>query len=84
MDIRTILSIYPVVLIVGLIVLGVTFAYILWHFFFMGIFPVKRALSAKLKEKSLLYTPELGFTLADGGEELNEKREEGNEKERVS
>lgn len=84
MDIGSIIEAHPLVIIGGILVLGVTFAYLAWHFLFLGMLPTKKMLEAKLSQKPVFYTPELGFTLADGGEELEGKKEAEDEKERVS
>ncbi|MCS7280177.1 MAG: hypothetical protein NZ583_00900 [Desulfobacterota bacterium] len=78
------IEIYPVLLLGGGLILGLIFGYLAWHLFFMGLYPTKKAMEVKLREKSLFYTPELGFTLADGGEKVQEKEEAEDEKTRVS
>lgn len=84
MEFKHLIETYPLILIAGLLIIGVSFAYLIWHLVFLGIFPAKKAIESKLAEKSLLYTPELGFTLADGGEELKDKKEDKDEKKGVS
>ncbi len=82
MELKDVILNYPVVVIVGLVIIGISFAYLIWHLFFMAFLPAKKILGAKISEKSLIYTPQLGYTLADGGEEL--KKEEKDEEKGIS
>lgn len=75
MNIGSIWESHPVIVVAGLLIIGVTAAYLSWHLFFMGLFPLKKFVQAKVEGESLAYNPKLGFTLADGGEKIEESRE---------
>lgn len=75
MELKLIFQSYPILALAGILIIGVTFAYLAWHFLFMIVLPVKRFAQAKIESESLVYNPQLGFTLADGGERIEEGKE---------
>lgn len=74
MDLKLILESYPILFVSGVVIVGITLAYLVWHFLFMVAFPIKRFAQTMVKSESFIYNPQLGFTLADGGEKIDEEK----------
>jgi hypothetical protein len=74
---------YVILILCGVVICLVVALYLGWHLFFMVFFPTRKALlGRKPVEEPCVFAPELGLTLADGGEKVGEAiKREGEEKE---